>query len=269
LADQVASTVAGAPETRDGIYETARQAVACLLDPQIRAWVTPDRHRPQFEPHTFVTSRDTLYLLSKNGGGSAAGVIAAVTDMVIRAGVAAGEAAGGRLPTPMRAVLDEAANVCKIDDLPDLYSHLGSRGITPVTILQSYRQGVRVWGEPGMDSLWSASTVKVIGAGTDDANFAENISRLIGEHKVRETSVSHGSSGRSTSTSRQRERILEPGKVRALPKGRGLLLATGVPVAMLRLRPWYAESYAAEIGADQATEEAAITSRAAKRLLAP
>lgn len=267
LADQLASTVAGAPETRDGIYETARQAVACLLDPQVAAWVTPDPSRPQFEPHKFVVSRDTLYLLSKNGGGSAAGVIAAVTDAIFRAGVAAGEAAGGRLPTPMRAILDEAANVCKIDDLPDLYSHLGSRGITPVTILQSYRQGVRVWGEPGMDSLWSASTVKIIGAGTDDAAFAENVSRLIGEHKVRETSVSYGSSGRSTSTQRQRERILEAAQVRALPKGRGLLLATGVPVAMVRLRPWYTEPYASEIGPDAAAEEAAIAERAGKKVI--
>ena len=267
LADQLASTVAGAPETRDGIYETARQAVACLLDPRVAAWVTPDKHRPEFKPHEFVTSKDTLYLLSKNGGGSAAGVIAAVTDMIFRAGVAAAEAAGGRLPNPMRTILDEAANVCRIDDLPDLYSHLGSRGITPVTILQSYRQGVRVWGEPGMDSLWSASTIKLIGAGTDDANFAENISRLIGEHKVRETSVSYGSSGRSTSTSRQRERILEAAQVRALPKGRGLLLATGVPVAMVKLRPWYTEPYAAAISPEAAAEESAIADRAAKKVL--
>src|SRR5213076_1593364 len=37
LADQLASTVAGAPETRDGVFETARQYVACLLDPEIAA----------------------------------------------------------------------------------------------------------------------------------------------------------------------------------------------------------------------------------------
>ena len=43
--------------------------------------------------------------------------------------------AGGRLDPPMTAVLDEAANVCRISDLPDLYSHLGSRGINVVTLL--------------------------------------------------------------------------------------------------------------------------------------
>jgi len=68
----------------------------------------------------------------------------------------------------MLAILDEAANVCKISDLPDLYSHLGSRGIIPITILQSYRQGHKVWGDAGMDAMWSASTVKVIGSGIDD-----------------------------------------------------------------------------------------------------
>ena len=37
-----------------------------------------------------------------------------------------------------------AARICRIADLPDLYPHLGSGGIIPVTILQSYEQGVTV-----------------------------------------------------------------------------------------------------------------------------
>ena len=55
----------------DGIYETARQCVACLLDPTIAAWVSPDPELPQFLPERHVLSPDTLYLLSKDGGGSA------------------------------------------------------------------------------------------------------------------------------------------------------------------------------------------------------
>ncbi len=39
---------------------------------------------------------------------------------------------GGRLDPPMVVVLDEAANICRIADLPELYSHLGSRGMVPV-----------------------------------------------------------------------------------------------------------------------------------------
>ncbi|MFD5944932.1 type IV secretory system conjugative DNA transfer family protein [Streptomyces collinus] len=266
MAEQLQGTVRGAVETRDGIYETARQTVSCLLDPEILAWVTPDPRLPEFRPDLHVLGRDTLYLLSKDGGGSAAGVIAGLADATMRAGVVAAERMGGRLDPPLTAVLDEAANVCRISDLPDLYSHFGSRGINVVTLLQSYRQGARVWGEVGMDALWSAATVKLLGAGLDDADFVQKISTLVGQHDVRTPTVSRGKEGTSRSYSYRQEAVLPPDRIRALPKGTALLLATGVKPALIRLRPWYKEPGAAAISAAAKAETAAITERAARRL---
>ncbi|MDQ0987062.1 type IV secretory system conjugative DNA transfer family protein [Streptomyces sp. V2I9] len=264
MAEQLQGTVRGAVETRDGIYETARQCVSCLLDPGILAWVTRDPDVRQFRPEEHVLGRDTLYLLSKDGGGSAAGVIAGLADATMRAGVVAAERMGGRLDPPMTAVLDEAANVCRIADLPDLYSHFGSRGINVVTLLQSYRQGARVWGDAGMDALWSAATVKLLGAGLDDADFVEKISKLVGQHDVSTVSVSRSKDGSSRSTSYRQEQVLPPDRIRALPKGTALLLATGVRPALIRLRPWYKEPDAGHISAAAKAEVAAITDRAAR-----
>ncbi|MEE1763577.1 type IV secretory system conjugative DNA transfer family protein [Streptomyces sp. SP18BB07] len=262
VAAQLQGTVSGATETRDGIYETARQYASCLLDPDIAAWVTPDKRLPEFKPSAFATSRDTLYLLSKDGGGSASAIIAAAADAVMRAAVVVAERSGGRLDPPALCVLDEAANVCKISDLPDLYSHLGSRGVIPMTILQSYRQGQRCWGEAGMDALWSAATVKIVGSGIDDIDFADKLSRAIGEHEVRTVSVSHSDSGKSTSVSMRTERILAPDAIRALPKGKALLLATGLRIALLDLKPWYKEPSAKTIAPASAAATATITDRA-------
>ena len=150
------------------------------------------QHLDELDATTFATSRQTLYLLSKDGAGAAAPLVAALTDRILRAATRAAEAAGGRLDPPLLVVLDEAANICRISDLPELYSHFGSRGITPITILQSYKQGVRVWGEHGMDALWSAATVKLIGPGLDDARLAEDLSRLVGDHDVPVRSINHG-----------------------------------------------------------------------------
>ncbi|WP_017607251.1 type IV secretory system conjugative DNA transfer family protein [Nocardiopsis xinjiangensis] len=267
LAENLDGTVRGAPETRDGIYEHARQAVACLLDPEVLAWVTPNEDLPKFEPGEFVRSTDALYLLSKDGGGGAAGVIAALTDACLRAAVAVAEASpGGRLDPPMEAILDEACNVCKIQDLPDLYSHLGSRGVLPVTVMQSYEQGVRVWGKSGMDSLWSAATVKLLGSGLDDQAFADRISSLVGETYVDESSASESKDGRSLQRSQRRERILDVSDVREIEKGTALLLATSTRPARLRLRPWFREKSAKTVSADQEAAESAIAGRAAKRL---
>jgi len=267
MADQLQGTVRGAVQTRDGIYETARQCVACLLDPKILAWVCRDPYVPQFIPDEHVFTRDTLYLLSKDGGGSAAGVIAGLADATIRAGVAAAERMGGRLDPPMTAILDEAANVCRISDLPDLYSHLGSRGINVVTLLQSYRQGVRVWGEQGMDALWSAATIKLLGAGLDDADFVEKIARLVGQHDVKTRSYTRGTNMSNRSVSYRQQQVLPADKIRALPKGTALLLATGIRPAMIRLRPWYKEPNAGPIAKAAKAEVEAITERAAESWL--
>ncbi|WP_411574825.1 type IV secretory system conjugative DNA transfer family protein [Streptomyces fradiae] len=262
VASQLKGTVEGPPETRDGIYETARQYAAALLNSEIAAWVTPQKDAAEFRPADFVTSTDTLFLLSKDGGGGASALIAACADSVMRAATAQAERAGGRLDPPMLAILDEAANVCKISDLPDLYSHLGSRGIIPITILQSYRQGQKVWGDAGMDAMWSASTVKVIGSGIDDPDFADKLSRLIGDHDVETTSTSHSESGKSTSVSMRQERILPADAIRALPKGTALCFATGMRAAMLDLRPWYLEPGAAELSAASKSASDGITQRA-------
>lgn len=68
--------------------------------------------------------------------------------------------------------------------LPSLYSHYGSRGIIIMAILQSWSQGVEVWGERGMKKLWSAANVKVYGGGVavDDGVFLRDMSTAIGDH---------------------------------------------------------------------------------------
>ncbi|WP_043267056.1 type IV secretory system conjugative DNA transfer family protein [Streptomyces sp. CT34] len=269
VAAQLRGTVEGPPETRDGIYETARQYAAALLNSEIAAWVTPQKDVPEFKPSEFVTSMDTLYLLSKDGGGGGSAIIAACADSVMRAATAQAERAGGRLDPPLLAILDEAANVCKISDLPALYSHLGSRGIIPITILQSYRQGQSVWGDQGMDSLWSAATIKVIGSGIDDPDFADKLSRLIGDRDVETTSTSHSESGKSTSVSMRQERILPADAIRALPKGTALCLATGMRVATLDLRPWYREPGADKLAAASDRASQSITTRAIAKATPP
>ena len=289
LARTLRSTQDSPPETRGSVYFTARAATACLRDPQITAWVTPPAscnndsrtnsfngidgaNGPnggagplvEFRPEDFPTSRQTLYLLSKDEGGSAGPLVAALTDRVLRCGVAAAERRGGRLDPPMVLVLDAAANICRISDLPALYSHLGSRGIIPLTILQSYSQAVGVWGETGTKALWGAATVKLIGAGMDDPSFAEDLSRLVGDHDVLTVSRSSGGGrgGSSRTAATRQQRILPANAIRELPKGRALLLATGSKPALLTLQPWYTGPRAAEITAAEAAAMASITARA-------
>jgi type IV secretory pathway TraG/TraD family ATPase VirD4 len=253
----------GAVETRDGIYQTARTAARCINDPQIMAWVTPpgDPDLPCFDPDVFAGSRGTLYLLSKSRS-AAAPLIAGLSDTAMRAAERRAERMGGRLDPPLVVVLDEAANICRISDLPDLYSHLGSRGITPVTILQSYEQGAGVWGEQGMAALWGAATIKIIGAGVDSPRLARDLATLVGTHDVPVRSVSYSDGRASESISLRRQDILEPAAIRAIPPGTALLLATGIKPALVKLNPWYEGPRVAEITACRDADETKIREQA-------
>ncbi|RAY14983.1 TRAG family protein [Actinomadura craniellae] len=260
MASSLKGTQNGAVETRDGIYQTARTAAKCLRDQDILSWVTPGDALPAFSPAEFTagTRPGTLYLLSKSRS-AAAPLIAALTDTVMRAAEHHAERSGGRLDPPLVVCLDEAANICRIADLPELYSHLGSRGIVPVTILQSYEQGVTVWGEPGMAALWGAATRKLIGAGTDSPRLARDLATLIGQHDVPTRSLTHADGRTSEQISLRRQDILEPAAIRALPPGTALLLATGGRPALLGLCPWYAGPRAGRIAESITLAEAAIT----------
>jgi type IV secretory pathway TraG/TraD family ATPase VirD4 len=255
----------GAAETRDGIYQTARTAARAMTDPEIMAWVTPPRHGrlPVLDPHQFAASHDTLYLLSKSRS-AAAPLIAALSDTAMRAAERRAERLGGRLDPPLVVPLDEAANICRIADLPDLYSHLGSRGIIPVTILQSYEQGVTVWGEHGMAALWGAATKKLIGAGVDSPRLARDLATLVGQHDVPVRTLNYGDGRISESVSLRRQDILEPAAIRALPPGTALLLATGIKPALIYLTPWYAGARAAEISREVDAAQEQIRQHAIK-----
>jgi type IV secretory pathway TraG/TraD family ATPase VirD4 len=152
-------------------------------------------------------------------------------------------------------VLDEAANVCRWKDLPDLYSHYGSRGIVLMTMLQSWAQGVTVWGEEGMTKLWSSASIRVYGGGEVDPRFLGTLSQLIGDYEARTTSMSiqHGRArDRSTTTSTRVERILEVADLAALPIGRAVVFASGTRPILVQTEPWYSGPYADRIRAAMA-----------------
>lgn len=256
-ADQVAGVIAAPEKQRGGVYGTAQQMASCLTNRQVAAWITPQGPadtRPQFSPEEFVraglpsaagesapTKPGTLYSLSKEGRGTAGPLVTALTVAVVEAAEElAAQSAGGRLATPLVGVLDEAANVCRWRELPNLYSHYGSRGIVLDTVLQSWSQGVEVWGESGMKKLWSASNVKVYGGGVSEANFLEDLSRMIGDYDRLSSSTSTGRGQRTVSQQTRRERIMDVADLAALPKGRAVVLASGARPTLIRTVPWMA-----------------------------
>src|SRR5699024_1677821 len=144
----------------------------------------------------------------------------------------------------MMGVLDEVANVVRWRQLPDVYSHYGSRGIVLSSFFQGWDQGVEAFGEQGMRKLWSAANIRVAGSGLSDDKFLPFLSQLVGDHDViRRSASTQKGMGRQISTSINRERILEVSDLTALPRGRAILSSSGTPAGLIELEHYSQKSY--------------------------
>lgn len=242
---------------RDGVIGFARQPVGLLSHLGFAQFVTPEdrvrfglsdaglvtqehiagfhqKHLEELNLTKFAQSHDTLYALSLEGKGSAAGLTTALCGEVFERAVEVASSHRGRLPVPMVAVLDEACNVCKLGELPQVYSHWGSRGLIPITVVQSPAQAKGVWGAEGWDALKSAASVVFYGGSVTDEAYLGELSKMIGEHEVVYASKSTTRDGHSTSRSVQREIILGIDDLAALPKELAVLQSPGNRPVMVK-----------------------------------
>lgn len=236
--------------TLSGIFGTAKKMIRCLKLSNVHPWITRQHGEQQreFDELEFIERNGTLYCLSLEGRGSAAPLVSALTEAVIDVAMRkASRSRGGRLDIPLLAVLDEAANVVRWKDLPKQYSHFGSRGIVVMTVLQSWAQGVRCWGESGMNALWAAANIKVLGSGVDDANFLRERSEAIGDYEVVSASVSESKGGKSYSRSLGSSKTFSVQALAQLPRGRAIVFASGAPPVLVRTVPWWEGEYSAEV----------------------
>ena len=262
-ADGLSAHYNATEKQRSGVFTTAKKTINCLKFRSVHAWVErngPDDDRPEFHPERFARSdTDTLYTLSKEGIGSVGPLVTALTVAVCDEILdRASEIPGGRLATPVLFALDEVANVVRWQELPRLYSHFGSRGIIIMSILQSWSQGVRCWGEDGMKALWSAANIKVYGGGVavDDGSFLRNMSTALGDHYELTGSVSTGRNGHSQSRQRTEIRTFKEDKLEALPRGRAIVRSSGNPPVMIRTVQWTDGPFAAAVTRAKADAQA-------------
>ena len=241
-ADDLASKYRAEPRTRSNVFSAAKNMVSFLGREQISRWLVHRAGAEKFDPAAFAHSEaDTLYLVSDEDNPVARPVTSMLTVAVFRELVDRSDNhARSRLPTPVTAALDEIANVVAWPQLPNYYSTFGSRAIITTTVLQSFSQGVDLWGEQGMRKLFSAATIVVIGPGHRDYRFLDELSHLIGTHTEQQITSSHsaGPHGTSTSLATHEKQTLTAAELAALPRGRMIVFATGRRPILARMIRW-------------------------------
>lgn len=238
-----AATIAGimlSPErTRGSVFATAQRMASALADDEMLRWTSAEGIR-RFQPTEFITSSDTLVLLSKDGEGSGGALLTALVRTICKTAQRAAESNGGRLIVPLVMELDECANIVKWPELPSVYSYYGSLGIILNTYFQSRAQGIDAFGRDGWGTLWDAASNRVFGGGVLDDEFLKTIAALIGEHDEITYGSSTGRDGAmSTSTNTRKVNTMDVAALAALPQWRAIVFNSKARPVMVQTVPWF------------------------------
>lgn len=226
-------------KTRGSVYATAQRMASAIANDKLLAWATAPGVR-RFNPEAFVRSNDTAVLISRNGPGSGGAFVASLVRSIARAGERAASADGGRITVPVVFELDEAANVVRWPELPDLVSFYGSLGLILSIYFQGWSQMVRVFGEAGAGQLWTTSPIRVYGGGEDPQSpFLKRFSEGIGDYDEWTTTTSYGPGGSTKSRTPKPKPILPVGDLANLPEWRAVVTSAAAKPILVQTRPWF------------------------------
>ncbi|HJV09591.1 MAG TPA: type IV secretory system conjugative DNA transfer family protein, partial [Acidimicrobiales bacterium] len=223
--------------TRSSIYTTARTIIEAWSDPV----VATAADGCEITPEWLLEGDNTLYIVAPAREQARLRPVFAcmVADLVHEAFDVATRA-GGELPTKLLVLLDEAANICPVRELPAWCSTCPSHGITLMTVWQDRSQQRLRYGREGAETVWNNSGAKVILSGLADQATAE-VTSLLGEeeHQRMGSSVDLAGSRRSVSAQTGTRRLVSEDSLRRQKLGQGLLIYKDLPAMRLTLRPYY------------------------------
>jgi type IV secretory pathway TraG/TraD family ATPase VirD4 len=245
-AQAVEMVIAQPDRQRAGVFATAMKAVAWMEASELRRWIEPSGGLDEFVPADFATSTDTLYSLSREGSAAVTPLVTALTaDVLLTTMDTAAAMRAGRLPVPMLAALDEAANICPWKQLPRLFSFFGSAGVALLAVFQSPAQVRSTFGPDGASALHSAANVRITMGGLEDTAHLQSLEQLVGQVRTRERSHSRGpaGSGGGTRTSRQyswRDRsAITIAQLHAMGRTRAVATLSGTAPVLVQPLPWH------------------------------
>jgi type IV secretory pathway TraG/TraD family ATPase VirD4 len=205
--------------------------------------------KPNFDPHRFVASTDTVYVTAPaHKQALCAPLVVGLLEQIRHATY---HHATTNKPTgpPVFFCLDEIANIAPIHDLPALASEAGGQHLHILACLQDLSQARSRWGQDAADGFLSLFQTKLILTGIADTRTLESISLALGEYdrQLASHTISHSqhdeypanhTDSESVTYHTQRHRTLNPGDIARLPPGHGLLLH-GAHWGLIRLTPWH------------------------------
>lgn len=224
---------------RSSIYTTAETILGAFADPLVLDACSAADYTPAA---LLDGEANTLYLCAPAHEQERLRIVfAAMISELVSVVYESSAQTGKPLDPPLLIVLDEAANIAAPADLDGIASSGAGQGIQLVTVFQDLAQVSARYGARA-PTIFNNHRAKVFCSGVADPDTLRYISQVVGDGEFRQRSETAGEKGQASATEGSTYRDLAPANVvRGAKPGSALLVYGHLPLAQLRLRPWFDE----------------------------
>lgn len=262
--DQTLEAVRGDdPRMRSNKWFGVETAFACLDVSAVREVFDVDPCDPDaFDPVQFIADSGTIYSISRwrdsvSVGASVGGFISMLLDTIAEATRTTAQLApSGRAEPPVAMILDEIANIHPWPALPQAMAAGSGEGLQVLVAFQSRAQARDAYGADAEQSMWDNAARVLLGGSMDEPHLRE-LSSMLGERTVRQTSRSWSVQA-TTTTSEQPHTLplVATAELRRLPENMVLAISGRARPMAVDLVNWPQRPWADDVHASLAWHNA-------------
>ena len=241
------------------IMSTAMSRLNAFLDSELEQILCFDT---AIDAEKFCSSKCAIFIVLPEENPATYFMVSLLLQQLYREILTVADERGGALKDRVMFYMDEFGTLPAISSAEMMYSASRSRKLSLVSIIQSYKQLEKNYGQEGADIIKDNCQVTIAGGFAPTSGTADEISRSLGSRTVMTGSVSRSKNDPSQSLQMTERPLMTADELKSMKKGNFIVMKTGTHPFISKLKLFFkwgidfdTEKYEVEDIADVKTQK--------------
>ena len=218
------------------IMSTAMSRLNAFLDSELEQILCFDT---AIDAEKFCSSKCAIFIVLPEENPATYFMVSLLLQQLYREILTVADERGGALKDRVMFYMDEFGTLPAISSAEMMYSASRSRKLSLVSIIQSYKQLEKNYGQEGADIIKDNCQVTIAGGFAPTSGTADEISRSLGSRTVMTCSVSRSKNDPSQSLQMTERPLMTADELKSLKKGNFIVMKTGTHPFISKLKLFF------------------------------
>ena len=218
------------------IMSTAMSRLNAFLDSELEQILCFDT---AIDAEKFCSSKCAIFIVLPEENPATYFMVSLLLQQLYREILTVADERGGALKDRVMFYMDEFGTLPAISSAEMMYSASRSRKLSLVSIIQSYKQLEKNYGQEGADIIKDNCQVTIAGGFAPTSGTADEISRSLGSRTVMTGSVSRSKNDPSQSLQMIERPLMTADELKSMKKGNFIVMKTGTHPFISKLKLFF------------------------------